>query len=348
MPDEDIKQSAPHIYAFIGRDDFSVSGKVRTWMKLFEEKHGNQGIAVIDCAANDECIPRLKNSLQGSGLFQIKTLIVVKNLWSAKSSDAQLLLCEKIESLPPTHFLVMADTTMDGRTTLAKMLTQMQKKDLASVELFEVPAGARLCEWIIKRAQSIGGSFEENAGVSFAGAYTAARDSVPKDDAAPFDLWYLDNEIRKLVSYASPHSITRDDITRISSLPSASHIFHLTDALLEKKRVLSLRIVHDLLGDDASRSRPQFLSLIAYLLSQFHSFVLLKSMEEDGLHEQDIAEHLVWNAKRVWVVSKKINRHSCEELRAQLRTLLDYELLLKTGAGDPLLQGTLLIRSLTQ
>ncbi len=343
----DIKKSVPHVYAFIGRDDFSIAEKMRTWMKVFEEKHGNQGVTIFDCALNGDLAGRLKTALQGSGLFQTQTLIVVKNLWSAKSSDAQVLLLDTIESLPATHFLVIIDTSMDGRTTLAKTLSQMQKKNAASVELYDVPVGPRLREWIVKRVQSLGGSFEENAGDFFLQAYAAARDSVGKSEPSPFDLWYLDNEIRKLVSYASARKIMSDDIASISSLPSSSHIFHLTDALLEKKRVSALRIVHDLVGEDASRARPQFLSLIAYLLSQFHSFVLLKSMEEDGLHEADSAGHLAWDSKRVWVVSKKIRSSTCDSLMHQLRALLDFERVLKTGAGDPLLHSTLLIHTLT-
>ncbi|MDP2630521.1 MAG: DNA polymerase III subunit delta [Candidatus Uhrbacteria bacterium] len=342
------KKIVPRIYAFIGHDDFSVAQKVKTWIQAFQEKHGAHGISVFDCQGNGDLSSALKSTLQGSGLFQTQTLVVIKNPWGAKSSDIQSLLSERLESLPSTHFLVITDTSMDGRTGLAKTLTQLQKKDAASIEMYDVPAGNTLRSWIRARASHYGGTFEKNAEGFFANAYSQARDSVPESEESPFDLWCLDNEIQKLVSYANGQPVTTDTIVRIASLPSSAHIFHLTDMLLEKKYRNALHSALELVGDDPSRARAQLMALISYLLSQFHSFVLLKSMEEDGVTESEAAQHLGWNAKRVWVVTKKIRALSSASLQTSLGGMLDFERMLKTGAGDPLLHLNLLIRAITR
>lgn len=342
------KKLPPRIYAFIGHDDFSVALKVGSWVRAFREKHGAHGISVFDCEGTGDQSEALKSALQGSGLFQAQTLIVIKNPWSAKSSDIQSLLNEKLESLPLTHFLVITDISMDGRTALAKTLTELQKKEAASIETYVLPAGSALRTWIRTRANHYGRSFEKDAETFFANVYSRARDSAGESEETPFDLWHLDNEIQKLVSYAGRKPVTLDDITRIASLPSSAHIFHLTDSVLEKKYREALRTSHDLIGDDPSRARTQLLSLISFLISQFHSFVVLKSMEEDGVSENEAARHLGWNTKRVWVVSKKIRTISCAALQKNLDSMLGFEQLLKTGTSDPILHLNLLIRAITR
>ena len=345
---DQTEKSTPHIYAFIGRDDFSVAQKVKTWVRAFQEKHGSHGISIFDCQATGDLLVSLKSVLQGSGLFQTQTLVVIKNPWSAKATENQSRLNEKIGSLPATHFLVITDTSMDGRTGLAKGLSELKKNDAVSIELYDIPAGATLRSWIRARAKHHGGTFEANAENYFASAYAQSRDSVQESEDPPFDLWCLDNEIRKLVSYVNGQPITTADIARAASLPSSAHIFHLTDVLLEKKYADALRIAQTLIGGDPARLRSQLLSLIAFLVSQFHSFVLLKSMAEDGIPEGDAAQHLGWNTKRIWVVSKKIQRFSSAALQKNLHGMLDLEQVLKTGAGDPVLHLTLLIRAITR
>ncbi|MBI4599629.1 DNA polymerase III subunit delta [Candidatus Uhrbacteria bacterium] len=346
-----IKKTTPptsRIYAFIGRDDFSIAEKIKVWMRVFREKHGEQGISVFDCRDADDGAGRLTHVLRGPGLFQTQSLVVVKNPWSAKSTDVQTLLSGKIESLPTEQFLVISDSAMDGRTGLAKALIRMQKNGAASIELFDVPSGFALSKWIADRVRRHGGSFEKDAAAYILGAYSAAQDTASHEsDSLPINLWQLDTEMRKLVSHAAGRPITKEDVSAVASLPSSAHIFHLTDALLEKKYLSSLRIAHQLVGDDPAKERHQLLSLVAFLASQFHSFVLLKSMEEDSMNERDSAARLGWNTKRVWVVSKKIHGLTCAALQAYLRAILDFEKTLKTGSGDPVLHLDLLVRSIT-
>jgi DNA polymerase III delta subunit len=350
MDTSNQKKILPHVYAFIGNDGFSIAEKMNAWKKAFAKKHGAHGIHVLDCGDANTDANQLRTILQGSGLFQSHTLVIIKNPWSAKNSSVQTLLAQRIQSLLPTHFLMIADESMDGRTALARMISQMEENHTASVEHFSVPSGPRLHAWISSRVRSKNGSFEKNAAAYFTAAYASGGDtSVQESNFSPqIDLWSLDSEIRKLVSYAGSRPITSDDISAVASLPAFAHIFQLTDSLLEKKHTQSFRIAHCLIGNDASRARGELLSLVSFLISQFHSFVVMKNMEEDGRGEQEVADRLSWNRKRVWVVSKKIKSYSCASLLGSLHKLLDYERIIKTGGGDPALHLDLLIHSLAR
>ncbi len=342
------KGLAPQIYAFIGEDSFSMLEKIETWVAAFSEKHGAFGIRIFNGSDGNECDEQLRASLNGSPLFQAKSLIILKNPWSSKRTEIQSLLLEKIESLPDTHFLVIADSGIDGRSALSKKLEQMSTIGSARIERFEIPKGPELRSWIRSRIKLLGGSFDTSGESLFIQSFILARETTQDTENASVDLWYLDHELRKLVSYSDGHPITVQYIRAISSLPHAAHIFQLTDSLLLKKREQAITLVHRLIDDDRSRAKQQLLPMIAFLITQFHSFVLFKSCQEDGMNDGALAKKLGWNAKRVWVVSKKISPLTCAGLTQSFSRILEYERVLKTGAGDPILGLDLLVNSLTQ
>lgn len=348
MPSNTKKSPAPHIYLFHGHDTFSLSEKIAAWKNRFAKKYSVEAISDFDCEemvsspisskmgldtistiSLSDPLVQLKNALSGKTLFSATSLVIVRNVFSKKAGVAREMLCQYLPTLSGETFCVLVDEKRDPKSELSKLLTQLSKGSTCSVEEFIIPAGPVLKNWIVARTKKTGGSFDPRALAFFTGAL----------EHEPPSLWHCDNEIKKLVSYSTGNPITVDDIRTLSCLPTSAHVFNLSDALLGGNITAALKEAHCL---------TPLLRALAFLMTQFRSFLVLKNMEEDGQPEEVIAETLSWNPRRVWVVRKKLEHHTTQSLKAAYTGLLDLERIIKTGSADPVLSLDLFVKKTTE
>ncbi|MBI4252697.1 DNA polymerase III subunit delta [Candidatus Uhrbacteria bacterium] len=342
-------KKTPNIYLFCGPDSFSITEKITSWKARFAQKYGAGGISVFDCEELGDDVLMLqgvKNALSGRTLFSAISLIIIKNVFSKKAGGCQEMLCRYLPALSSDAFCVLIDEKRDPKSELSKLLTQLSKEGVCSIEEFIIPAGHALKKWLVARAQHHGGSFEPRALVFFTGALEQQGDT--KEDASGISLWHLDNEIRKLVSYSAGKPITAAAIEALSCLPASAHIFELSDALLAGNTATALHNIHRLIGPYKTGMHAPLLRALAFLMTQFRSFLILKNMEEGGEPEQVIAETLSWNPRRVWVVRNKLSRHTTTSMKSAYTGLLDLERIIKTGSGDALLSFDIFIKKTTE
>lgn len=339
------KKTTPRIYCFIGPDTFSRAEKIAVWTTRFTEKYGKAGISVFDLSAQSDdgqMLEGIKKALSGNSLFAQNALIIIRHPFAKKSVAYHDMLVPLLDHLPDTHFLVLDDDSLDAKSSLGKALNACIKKSEAISEEFEFPTGPALKKWIEKRAGYHAGSFEYGA---LSWLVASATELLNTKDAS--HLWLLDNEIQKLCSYAAQTPITKHDIQLVSCLPSTAHIFTVMDALLEKNKRESLARVHFATGTGETQFSANLLQMIGFLINQYRSFFIVKSMDEEGKKEDEIASALSWNSRRVWVIVKKLKLFSKIQLRDYYMAILECEKKIKTGAGDPLLNLDLLIHQLT-
>lgn len=354
------KQSIPNIYLFVGSDNFSIAEKVAAWKERFAEKYSASAISVFDCeemasagsgtVSQSESVPYfslLKTALSGHTLFCATSLIVVRNVFSKKATAIQELLCTLLPTLHEQTFLVLTDDGRDTRTELSKLLTQLVKKGACSIEEFIVPAGAALKKWVANRAARYHGLFDSKALLFFC-EILVRRGTDSDEDFSPISLWQVDNEIRKLVSYAETRPVNTDDIHALACLTFSSHVFDLSDALLERREQQALIFSHRIIGPYRSASTAPLLRTLAFLASQFRSFCILKGMREDNLSPEESASYLSWNPRRTWVVEKKLASWSFYSLTNAYRHLLACEKRIKSGSNSQLLSLALCIQSLSR
>jgi len=340
------KKIAPRIYCFIGSDTFSRAEKIVAWTTRFTEKYGKTGISLFDLSAQNgddgQIQESIKKALRGNSLFSQNALIIIRHPFEEKATTFHDAFIPLLDSLPETHFLVFDDNSLDAKSALGKVLNAYIEKGVAISEEFVFPTGPALKKWIEKRASHYKGSFEYDAITWLLGA---ATELLKTNDAS--HLWLIDNEIQKLCAYAAQKPITKKDIQIVSCLPPAAHIFTVMDALLEKNKREALARVHYATGVRDSQFNTNLLKMIAFLINQYRSFFIIKSMEEEGKKENEIASALSWNSRRVWVIVKKLKSFSRLQLRSYYEATLDCEKKIKTGDGDPLLNLDLLIHQLT-
>lgn len=318
----------PHIFLLVGDDAYSISQKVNAWRLAFEKKYGPNGAMRIDAdsgaSVGRDTITRLQSTLRGGTLFTSKSFIVLQNTFG-KNAPAELrdFLTKALPETPSDIVVVLQETSVDARTIFYKSIARMVTEGKAVIESFEAPRGAALESWMQKFLSSLGASIEGGASRLLAQSFDT---SSPANKMAqqPIDTWGLATELQKLAACTGGRPISRDDIAKICTLPTASHLFSLGDQLVSRHTLAALATSRALLSEPGD-ARGILLGILGYLKSHVRGLLVIVEMKRMGASDAVIAERLSWNPKRVWVVSKQTSGQSLESLRGLYRGLIDYE-----------------------
>jgi DNA polymerase III delta subunit len=313
----------PHIFLFHGPDTFTSAGKIRHWMDEFRKKHGGSNCFMLDCEEkHTEAALYLKNFFQSHTLFSSTKLLVLKHIFSKQAKELAEALLDRLESLPASYFVVLSDEKADARTTLYKKMQVLEKGGRAAIEHYEIPKGPLLKKWVEQRCLDLSLPLSRDALAYFVRLHETDQRSFAEE--VSYDLWFLDNELRKLAAYAQGQPLSQNTMDVLLSRNSVGHIFDLSDALMSRNRPRVHQLAHTLL-DQHTSSKSSIFGILALLKSQIRSFLILRELAEQGMTDADIAQRLGWNAKRVWVVKKKVEYHSRQQLLTMYRHLLDKE-----------------------
>lgn len=328
----------PHIYLFFGADNFSMLQRVAIWKREFIAKYGAHNCIAFDCDDSISGEPLsehlIKNALHSSSLFGTTKLIIFKNAFSKQAKKVLSdLIANELESVPLTHFIVFADGSVDARSILSKKILALEKDGRAGREEFAAPTGHDLVCWIERHVASSNATIDRAAAEHFAALVDASTQPGAFSPEPP-DLWRVTHELHKLMAFVQGRTIVTDDIDLLVTRENGAHIFSFIDALLNGNKTHACTLAATLLPPRASHA-VNAVGLCVMLQHQFRVFCILKSLALNGTPDADIAQKLSWNPKRVWVVKKKLARISLEDLRRAYRELIDMEVNIKKGAGNP-------------
>ena len=162
------------------------------------------------------------------------------------------------------------------------------------------------------------------------------------------DLWTIAHDIGKLSAYARGRAITKEDINLLIPRSLEGHMFDLTDAMTAHNKKRALQLTHALISGPETQIKGMCIGLTAQLIGQFRGLFLVKKLSDAGKSEQQIAEALDWDPKRVWVNRKKTGTQTADGLKKILRSLIEYDYSLKTSSAHPLAALDLLICKATR
>lgn len=241
-----------------GQDNFRSLRQLAKIKKSFIQKKAGD---IITIDSNDFKIGEFKNHLQTQGLFKSNKLIIVKNL---------LIEGEKIEStkINPLLQSMSSETSIvfyergqvDKRSKLFKLLTKLStlpgKLYYPEFKLFD---SIEMRRWIINQLKKTNKMIEPSA-------LNYLIDACA-------DLWQASNEIGKL-AVLSHKQITLDDVTALVLTKVDNNIFHLTDALGQKKMDQALKLLSDQLSAGAEP-----LYLLSMIARQIKILIKIKSAQ---------------------------------------------------------------------
>jgi DNA polymerase-3 subunit delta len=178
----------------------------------------------------------------------------------------------------------------------------------------------QLVQWVQSRSQEVG------VKLTVAGAQLLAQ-SVGNDTRQLF------NELEKLRLFAGDLGKPLDEST-VATLVTANtqNSLQLAGAILNGDGAKALGLVADLIN----KNEPA-LKIVATLIGQFRTWLWVKLMVSEGERDQKAIATAaeVSNPKRIYFLTKEIQRLSLHQLTSTLRVLLELEVNLKRGA-EPL------------
>ena len=214
-------------------------------------------------------------------------------------------------SLPEANILVVSDGAVSGTNALLRHLTPV-----ANVREFAPLRGNDLTAWISRTVSERGGHIDGPAQRSLA-------------DAHGSNLWALSNEIDKLILYAGPDmAITAEDVTMMSGATREENIFAMIDDVIEQ-RFAAARERIERLRRDTGAAVPQIMAMLG---TQVRRLLAAKDAGEQRVSRDELQSLLGTRSDfAIRKITGQSRRFTMSRLREMHRSLLTYDIALKTG-----------------
>lgn len=221
-------------------------------------------------------------------------------------------LIEYVPRLPATTTLLLLDGALREDNSLLQSL-----RPYGEIQKFPELSPDQTADWVRRRAQSLGASFEP----------AAVRALVSLVDK---NLWTLSGEVDKLALYATGRAVTEDDVRRLVFAAQTSNIFAMVDAILDRRLDLALRQLQLLLQGGAAG--PYLITMIA---RQFRQLILVQDLAHEGAPPAAIMRAAeIRSDPALRRLRQQAQRWNPARLQAAYERILAADLSIKRGQAD--------------
>lgn len=250
--------------------------------------------------------------------------------------DSEQIL-EKLNKSPNVIFFL--EKKLDKRSKMGKFLAT---SDLVEKIDFPLPHGQELNKFILKRIEELKGSIEPGALELL--AVRLGRDSFKENKYGPkveyeeaFDLWSVENEIKKLVKVVPGKTITEEMVKYLVNENREVDAFEITNSLGQGNTKQALILMHEFLSQEATGSdqKTSAIQLNALLSEQFRNIALFQDFLKNKVSESEILEKTGWKSGRVFVMKKLALNFDPKKVLEVLGKLESLDLELKTSTTPP-------------
>ena len=247
-------------------------------------------------------------------LAERRVVVVEDALKQLRSADTRDAVRDYLTRVPETTDLVFFERDEpDKRTTLFAAL-----KKRATLREFKPREGAELQRWLAARARGYDASLQPQAG-------TLLAEFIGSDTRA------LDNELRKLATYAgSGATVTADMVRLLVADGAATSVFAFVDALASRKLGRALGLLRELL--DGGEAAPYLLFMVA---RQVRLLLQARELIEQRVRPDQAVAQLKQNPFAVRKAYEQAQRFTSESLLALHDRLVELDHRSKTGRIDP-------------
>jgi len=325
------------IYIFHGADEFTIRDLIRKIKaECSDGEFGEAAATVLD--GGKVTIDELLVACHTVSFFSPKRLVIVEGLLSrfekkekrGKGKDKTNDLKDwdglvKLD-LPDSSVLVLSDGLLKKTNPMLKKLAPFA--DVKECVPLDV-RGADLPKWIASRSKAMGCEISPKA----------VRLLI---DLIGNDLWILSNEIDKLCIHASGSRIEESDINLLVSYAREANIFHMVDAVVQGRREMAARLLHQLMDEGAA---PAY--LLHMITHEFRLLIQVKQHSGRGVSVNTVGSKI--GESKDWKVEKLMRsagRYSSQRLEGIYHRLLETDVSIKTGKCEGELALDLLINDL--
>ncbi|MFQ6016537.1 MAG: DNA polymerase III subunit delta [Anaerolineae bacterium] len=347
MPERQSQEPTPergYYYIFYGDDEFSRAEALAEMKRILGDT-ATAGLNTVTFEGNTVTLEELTFACQTVPLLGERRLVVVEGLLTRLQPRRDKKGGKEKPSRTETEFVEGLRNLLQ-RLPATTRLVFLEKRDLKRgkspfLELvktdrygFEKEFDSRkeeLVDWIERRTGEKGGEIEEEAAQELA-AFVGT------------DKRLLDQEIEKLVIYVGgTRPISGKDVRLLVSYAQEANIFHMVDALGQRRRRLALTMLHRLLEDGEA---PIY--LLYMITRQFRMMLQAKEMNQGGASVAQVQRMLGGPRFVAEKVLAQARNFTFEQLESAHRRLLVADTEIKTGRTDPVLTLDLLLFDLAR
>lgn len=303
------------LYLYYGTNDYAREEHIRALVK-------KTGLVRVDFSASNP--PTGVDVLLAQDLFSGGQVLVLEQL------AADYLVAEMVDRFAQSaNHIIFTESALDKRLKTTKEL--LANPHVIAKE-FSVPGAEQLPEWLVQRAQSLGGTLHiSEAQLLLQRLGLTAEFAGPVGQVKEASLGRLSQELHKLLMYSNGDPVTRAAVEQLVPEEQVVVGLAVSDALARKDRKQVYQTVARYYsqaegGDETTRT----LQLVGLLAEQFRSLLLLQDALRRRMTEGEIVTLTGWKPGRIFVLKKHVHGFRPEVLQSILSKLESLDLELKT------------------
>lgn len=302
----------PSVYIFMGEDETAIRSEVaKLTSKLGDPATVEMNTTRLEAGAN---LDALRRAAFAAPFLAERRLVFAQHVTKTFAhADARPKLLGFLDEVPvSTALFLIEPEAHEDKHWLMKWADKAAGR--AYVREFNLPQGMQLANWLVVRAQELGGEL-----LPAAAAALAQLQATDKGAA--------ENELHKLLAYANyARPIAVADVEELS-LRSGEHgdFFALADALSAANGQRAMQALLPLLEE-----RDKIL-LYFSMVGHFRGLLQSRTLLDAGLGETDIAKQLRMHPYRAKKLAAQARQFSSQALQAIYERLLFYDEQIKTG-----------------
>ncbi|PIE33908.1 DNA polymerase III subunit delta [candidate division KSB3 bacterium] len=307
------RQTLGALYLFQGQETFLMEECLeRVKQTLLQSEAADFNFDKFS-AGNLE-IGHLLDLAQTMPFLSQKRLIILTESHELKTPAQKQLLPYLADPNPSTCFIMTTTGKLDSRTKFAQAVAKHGK----TVQFWK-PFDRDIPAWIRRRASQYGYTMQSQAADSLL-AFVGN------------DLRQLDNELKKIIAYASTKEISSAIVGQVTGDIRERDIFELVDAIGKGNIIESLRILNQLLIEG-----EQPLRILAMIIRQFRLLWKTKAwlVEQKNLPSTQLTGKIGVPLRSAEALQKQVHRFSQLKLKQAMKRLSEVDRALKTSTNSP-------------
>lgn len=261
-----------------GEDAFRTKEKVSELREAFKKKFDQTGLNLSefpDKKTGKTDPEEVLRSAVSSPFLATRRMTIVRDLIGLGKKENSSW-SENFKKIPLENILIIWETTEP--VELEKKSLFKKIKELSEVHFFPFPKleGQALSKWTTNRIVTLGGTASP----------IAIRALIER---AGNDLWQLDNEINKLITYADDETISIEMINLLTRANFDGQIFALMDAVSNGRKA---EVLQHLEEERASGATDGY--IFSMLLRQIHILLGVRLLFDDNqkISKEEVASQL--------------------------------------------------------
>lgn len=329
------KDNLRPVYFFTGPEEYLMNEAIDALKdKFIEESFETLNYIVID--GKEANFDNIFNACETLPFMSSKKLVIIRDIGEIgenEGNDFDTIMSTYVEGLDDYLCLIIMDRSNSLKKT-SKLYKAINKLD--GVVDFPNLKGKDLNTWIEKKLNKHSKTMSNSILSYFIGESTYGDYNSIKT------LYDLENELLKVINYASDKEIAKDDIDIVLTKSLDTNIFNLLSSINRRDSDSALKIFNEMYISNEPVQR-----IIVMIIRQLRLMLGYKLYREKGYSDGDIQEKLGIKPFEFKKISKESYNFNEKQLKSALDYILELDIKQKTSSQDEKLALEMFIINLT-